>query len=213
MVDIILLFFTAFVIGLSGAMMPGPVLAVNIAQTPRSGMKTGPILVGGHAIAEGVVVVLLSLGLAAIVEYKIISNTIGLIGGVALLIMATGMIIEIFKSKTNFSSSIDQPRKTRRLVLDGIVTSLSNPYWFVWWATTGSAFLIKSLKFGYIGPATFYFGHILSDLAWYSLVSFLVWKGRKLISGLGYNILIGICALFLVYLGVVFIYDGISGAI
>ena len=53
-------------------MMPGPLLAVTIAETPRKGFRVGPILIGGHALAEIAVVVILSLGLVALAENETI---------------------------------------------------------------------------------------------------------------------------------------------
>lgn len=209
--ELITLFLTSFIVGFSGAMMPGPLLAVTIAETPRKGFRTGPILIGGHALAEIAVVVVLSLGLVALAENETVGRGIAIIGGAMLIFMGAGMIAQLFKKDINQSGESGSGKKSGRLILDGIITSLSNPYWFVWWATTGSAFLVKSLKFGAVGPTVFYFGHILSDLVWYSFVSFVIWKGRKFVTGIGYKILIGACALFLVYLGVSFIYDGISG--
>ena len=192
--------------------MPGPLLAVAVAQTPVKGARTGPILIGGHAIAEIAVVVLLSVGLATVVDNSTVSSLIGIVGGSMLILMGLNMLYGLLKSRIKPSDDATQSKKSGRLVLDGILTSLSNPYWFVWWATTGSAFLVRSLKHGAVGPAVFYVGHIMSDLVWYSFVSFLIWKGRKLIVGMGYNILIAVCALFLLYLGGVFIHDGISGS-
>ncbi len=194
-------------------MMPGPLLAVDVAESPSKGYITGPILTGGHAIAELAVVILLSLGLAALAENRAISGGIGIVGGAMLIFMGIGMLYDLIRKKIEMKQDPSQAKKSGRLVFDGIVTSLSNPYWFVWWATTGSAFLVKSLDHGAVGPAVFYVGHILSDLVWYSLVAFLVWRGRKLIVGQGYKFLIGICGLFLIYLGGSFIYDGISGTI
>ena len=46
------LFFDSFIIGFSGALMPGPVLAVGIAETPKHGWQTGPVLIIGHAVAD-----------------------------------------------------------------------------------------------------------------------------------------------------------------
>lgn len=207
------LFITSFIVGFSGAMMPGPLLAVDIAETPHKGVRTGPILIVGHGIAELAVVILLSLGLTAFAENQVVSNGIGIVGGAMLILLGLSMIHSLWKSKITRSSAERKAKSSGRLALDGIIASLSNPYWFVWWATTGSAFLVKSLKHGVIGPPVFYVGHILSDFVWYSFVSFIIWKGRKLIIGTGYKVLVAVCALFLLYLGVLFIHDGISGTI
>jgi len=207
------LFLTAFIVGFSGALMPGPLLAVNIAEAPVKGIRTGPILVGGHAIAELVVVIVLSLGLSSLADNNTVSRGIGIVGGAMLIIMGLGMLYNLFKSRLKTEAADRSGKSAWRLTADGIVTSLSNPYWYVWWATTGSAFLVRSLEHGYVGPPVFYVGHILSDFVWYTLVSIIIWRGRKLIVGIGYKILITLCALFLLYLGGMFIHDGITGAI
>ncbi|UCD16460.1 MAG: LysE family transporter [Candidatus Zixiibacteriota bacterium] len=211
--ELLSLFITSFIVGFSGAMMPGPLLAVTVAETPRKGAGTGPIVTGGHAVAEIAVVALLSLGLAAVVNNTTVSSAIGIVGGTMLILMGLSMLYSLLRRRIQETETSLRPKKSARLVLDGIITSISNPYWFVWWATTGSAFLVKSLKFGVIGPAVFYVGHIFSDLVWYSFVSFLIWRGRKLVVGMGYRILMTACALFLLYLGGLFIYDGYTGAI
>ncbi|MEW6412772.1 MAG: LysE family transporter [Candidatus Zixiibacteriota bacterium] len=204
-----LLFFNSFMVGFSGAMMPGPLLAVGIAETPRHGWQTGPIISIGHAIAEIFVVVVLSLGLAALAQDPMVAAIIGIVGGVALILMGVQMAYEILKKKIDYEIVTSDKQSSHKLAGKGITATLSNPYWFVWWATTGLAFLVKSLKFGVIGPVVFYFGHILSDFVWYSVVSVLLWMGKRIIMGKALRVLIVACAIFLVYLGASFIYDGV----
>ena len=47
-----LIFGSSFVIALSGALMPGPLLTATIAESSRRGFIAGPLLIGGHAILE-----------------------------------------------------------------------------------------------------------------------------------------------------------------
>ena len=68
--------------------------------------------------------------------------------------------------------------KPRNLVLAGILLSLANPYWFIWWATIGIGYILFSFQYGIAGIIAFYSGHILADLAWYSMISFGIAKGR-----------------------------------
>jgi len=211
--ELLALFFNSFVVGFSGAMMPGPLLTVGIAETPRHGWQTGPIISIGHAIAEVAVVVILSLGLVAVAENQIVTKVIGVVGGSALILMGIMMGYDIIKNRVKYELLTVEKKSSTKLAGEGITATLSNPYWFVWWGTTGLAFLVKSLHFGWIGPVLFYFGHIMSDFVWYSLVSILLWRGRKLIMGTGLRVLILCCALFLLYLGTRFIYDGLSGAL
>ncbi len=212
--ELFALFFNSFVVGFSGAMMPGPLLAVGIAETPRHGWQTGPIISIGHAIAEIAIVVLLSLGLATLVQGNaVITHVISVVGGVALILMGIVTAYDILKNRVKYEAGQQPGKSHHRLAGEGITATLSNPYWFVWWATTGLAFLVKSLRFGAVGPVIFYFGHILSDFVWYTVVAIIIWSGRKVIMGIGLRILILTCALFLLYLGGKFIHDGITGAL
>lgn len=207
------LFLNSFLIGFSGALMPGPLLAVDIAETPRHGWQTGPVLSIGHAIAEIGVVVVLSLGVATLATDPVVTRTIGVVGGVALLLMGGMMAYDTLRQRIKYEAVGTDRQGGYRLAGKGITASLSNPYWFVWWVTVGLAWLVKAQDFGIIGPVIFYFGHILSDFVWYTIVSVLLWKGRKLIMGTGLKILLLGCAAFLLYLGVTFVYDGLTGAI
>ena len=205
------LFLNSFLIGFSGAIMPGPLLAVDIAETPRHGWKSGPVLCIGHAIAEIGVVVVLALGVAAVASSPVVARTIGVIGGVALLLMGGSMAYDTLKKRISYEATVQKKQAGYKLAGKGITASLSNPYWFIWWVTIGLALLVKAQEFGIIGPIVFYFGHILSDFVWYTIVSVLLWKGRKLIMGTGLKVLILGCAVFLLYLGGQFIYDGWTG--
>lgn len=193
--------------------MPGPLLAVGIAETPRHGWQTGPVISVGHAIAEIAVVVLLALGVAAIADSPVVARVIGVVGGAALLLMGGSMIYDALKKRISYDSQEAAGKARHRLAGKGITATISNPYWFVWWATVGLALLVKSQHLGISGPVVFYFGHILSDFVWYTIVSILIWKGRRLIMGAGLKILILCCAAFLLYLGGSFIYDGLTGVL
>lgn len=208
--ELFFIFFNSFVVGFSGAMMPGPLLAVGISETPRHGWQTGPIISIGHAIAEIAVVVILSLGVAAVTENSLVTKIIGVVGGAALILMGIMMIYDIVRGRVNYDEPGKDKASNQKLAAKGIMATLSNPYWFIWWATVGLAFIVQSKEFGWVGPVVFYFGHILSDFVWYTVVTVLLWKGKKLLTGRGFKGMILTCAFFLLYLGGRFIYWGIN---
>ena len=193
--------------------MPGPLLAVGIAETPRHGWQTGPIITIGHAIAEVIVVVVLSLGLVAVAKNPIVAQIIGVVGGLMLIVMGITMGYDTLKGKVKYDVDESVKKSNHKLAGEGITATISNPYWFIWWGTIGLALLVDSLEYGFIGPIVFYFGHILSDFVWYTVVSIILWTGKTLIMGKGLKILITLCALFLIYLGTTFVYNGLSGSI
>jgi threonine/homoserine/homoserine lactone efflux protein len=95
------------------------------------------------------------------------------------------------------------------LYLAGILMSLANPYWIIWWATIGLGYVLHSQKLGFSGIALFFIGHILGDLVWYSAISFAVGKGRKFFGNKTYRILVGACAFFLAFFALWLVYDGV----
>jgi threonine/homoserine/homoserine lactone efflux protein len=84
----------SFILGLSGAMMPGPVLAVTITETLKRGFMAAVFIVLGHSVLELFTVILLSLGVGTVLNNTIAAGIIGLIGGGVLLWMTTGILKE-----------------------------------------------------------------------------------------------------------------------
>ena len=85
------IFVSAFVIALSGAMMPGPLLTVTISESSRHGFITGPLLIAGHALLELVLVVALLIGLAPFFQMPTVFVVTALTGAMILFWMAFNM--------------------------------------------------------------------------------------------------------------------------
>jgi threonine/homoserine/homoserine lactone efflux protein len=212
------MFGTAFIIGLSGAMMPGPVLVATINRSARMGFKAGPLVALGHAIIEAALVTAIIFGLGSALEKQSVVNPILLFGGLMLVFMGGQILNELRLGKVVLPRGPDDTQEVKeesifRPVIDGIITSASNPYWMVWWATIGLALIYKASELGSLGIPTFYSGHILSDLAWFSLVSAGIAVGTRYMSDLLYRLILGGCSLFLIGLGLMFASQGITGLI
>lgn len=209
-VDIIslpLIFTTSFVVNLSGALSPGPLLVVTISEAAKRGFWAGPILVLGHMIPEIVVVVALTKGMSKLMESDLVTNIVWLVGGVVLIGM--GAIISVKGRGASFTTSGQQtPRKSRALVLSGILTTISNPYWFVWWAVIGAAYVVWSLNMGILGVISFFSGHIMADLAWYSVISAAVASGRRIMNDRIYRGLMIGCGIIIIAMGGYFAVSG-----
>ena len=201
------LFFTSFVIALSGALMPGPLLTITISESSRRGVSAGPLMILGHGILELVLVLALLYGAAPIFLREDVFVGISLTGGVILLWMAYTMIRGLPHLRMGTDANV---KENRNLVTTGIILSAANPYWLIWWATIGLGYIMYSSKFGAAGVAAFFFGHISADITWYALVSYGVVKGKHLFTDQGYRRLIGGCAVFLVVFAGYFLYCGID---
>lgn len=205
-VTLLTIFTTSFVLALSGALMPGPVFSVTVSESSRRGASAGPLMIFGHSLLELTLVIALLAGLGPFLGRDEVFSAISLIGGVILLWMAVSMFKEL---PTLTLSTEHSGEKQRNLILAGILLSIANPYWFIWWATIGLGYIMYSVTYGYVGVAVFFAGHILGDLAWYSLISFGVAKGKRFFSDIFYRRLIFTCASFLLLFSCYFFYSGL----
>jgi threonine/homoserine/homoserine lactone efflux protein len=199
---------TSFLVALSGALMPGPLLTTTVGESSRYGPRAGPLLIAGHALLEFLLVVALFLGLAPLLTNKKVTAGISIAGSAILLWLAFDMARTLSTLVLHYAGS--PQRQHRRLITAGILVSLSNPYWSIWWATIGLAYVLQSQRHGIIGVAFFFTGHILADLAWYSFISFSVGKSRRFFSTTIYRGLAGFCALFLIGFSLWFLWNGLK---
>lgn len=201
------IFLSSFVIALSGAIMPGPVLTVTISESLRRGCVAGPLLILGHGILEFALVVVLIAGLAPLFTHDATFIIISLCGGIILAWMAYTMFREL---PVLSLSGAQKEKSPKNLVLAGILLSIANPYWAIWWATIGIAYIFSSIEYGMPGLLAFFTGHLSGDLLWYALVSYGISRGGRFLNDTFYRRLIGICASFLGLFSAYFIFSGIS---
>jgi threonine/homoserine/homoserine lactone efflux protein len=204
-------FWMSFLIGFSGALMPGPVLTVTIRETGRRGAWAGPLVTLGHGIVEIVICVALILGMSAFLGDARVKMVVAVVGGVFLAIMGVQMLARLRSIGREIAEPEPGPARGRATpVLLGITTTLSNPYWFGWWGSVGASMLVASSSLGAMGIVAFVSGHVLSDLVWYSVVSYLVSLGLGYSRGLWYRVVFGVCGAFLIIVGLGFVRYGMS---
>jgi threonine/homoserine/homoserine lactone efflux protein len=193
--------------------MPGPVSAVTLALSMRRGFWAGPLVTAGHAVMEGLLVAALALGLGGALHRPQVLAIIGCVGGTMLLWMGTDLVRHALRTQKPANEEVSGSAffgASSRPIRSGVVTSLANPYWFLWWATLGTSYVVLALQRGLLGVAAFYTGHILSDLSWNSVLALVGSTGRRALQGRLYQGLFGICGLFLLGLGAYFLWTGIG---
>lgn len=212
------IFIQAFLVGLSGAVAPGPLLTYNIQLTYKKGFWVGPKLVLGHAILEGLLIVGIIGGLGSFIQLPITKIILWLLGGLLLSWMGYELIWKESHSDLQATlevSAVGEPTGAVKAtnippIWAGIIISLSNPYWALWWAMIGLGLITQALSFGWLGVLIFFSGHIFSDLLWYSLISGAIAKGRRYLSVTAYRWLLRICGLFLLIIAIGFIMDALK---
>ena len=258
----------SFIIGLSGALTPGPLLVVTINKSLEGGFRKGGPTVFGHLLLEAPLILLLCLGLGTVLDQDWLKIAIAIIGGLGLILLGGYTVYSVWKKKINYPMNTirekaieDTPipekpsndfkveswkqRILNNSVVMGITATASNPFYWIWWITIGAAifqyaptlagitisnplywmlgsnvnlFFQQGFDLGYlvIGSVALSWiflavGHFSSDLVWYTMVSFMVAKGRVLLNQRKYEIIIAVCGVALIILGAWFFMSPVLG--
>jgi threonine/homoserine/homoserine lactone efflux protein len=185
----------AFTIGLTGALAPGPTLVATINSSLQRGWTMGPKVAAGHALTEVVIFLLIVEGLAAVAEEH--TAIVAAVGGSALILFG---LLTLKGSKTA-TMEISERGATSNPYLAGALTSVANPYFWVWWLSVGSALVLAELRESLVLAMIFMIGHWGADFGWYTLVSTSLDRGRTLLSEANYRRTLALCGTFLVLFG------------
>ena len=206
------IFIAAFIFGFSGAASPGPVLVAVINSTHKYGKFTGFLFMIGHSILEILVVILIFYNLAVVLSIPLVYFIFCTVGGSILFILGylTLKNINEFSIEKEMEKVEIKESKFKHPIIQGIILSLSNPFFLIWWGTAGLSNMtsLNVFIFGMVGVIIYYIGHILSDFAWYDFISFSVFYGKKIITDKVYKIILIICSCLFFYFCFKFILIG-----
>lgn len=198
--EIIQMLVLGFFIGLTGALAPGPTLIATINASLKGGWTMGPRVTLGHAAVEVLMVILIIAGLSVLIGGY--SWLIAGIGGVALMIFGILTILESRRARIDpMPGTLQEEQTTVHPFLDGMVTSISNPYFWLWWFTVGSALMIGAYAGGIATAVSFILGHWTADLSWFTLVSVSIHRGRFFLGEREYRWTLAACGIFVVLFG------------
>jgi threonine/homoserine/homoserine lactone efflux protein len=216
------IFGFSFLVALTGAMAPGPLLTYTIiksAKSRRRGYLMGVWIITGHALLEMAVVLALLLGFSFVLQNIFVVRGIGVVGGLILVTFGGAIVRDVVRGRIPIhitaegdagAADVDAEKSVvENPVLGGILISMANPYWWVWWATIGFAFMVQFDVTFNNWPAllAFFLGHEAGDLIWYVIVSTLAFFGLRRLNRKVYYGILSLCGLFMIGFGV---YLGVS---
>lgn len=197
--NIWLFFASAIFISLTGVMTPGPLFAAAVAKgykDDRAGIK----IALGHGLVEFPLMALIVISLDYIFENDIVKLGIGVVGGILLLVLGGSMI-----RSRKMAADSEHEYIPYDSVTAGAITSLTNPYFLLWWATVGAVLILNAEYFGPIIVVVFAVVHWSCDLAWYTFTSMVVFRTKHLWTPLVHELVFGICGVIMVAFGIYFL--------
>lgn len=193
----------AALISLSGVLSPGPITAVTVSKGTEHPL-TGLYVAVGHTIVELPLMILIAVGLDKYLQINWVRVAIGVLGGLFLFKMGFGLLKNIFSTKIGYDNFNYTP------IQAGVILSISNPYFLIWWTTVGAMLLSGAYQFGLIGVILFMLIHLGCDFLWYIFLSSLTFKGGQFFGQRLQQVLFAICGLFLLFFSGKFLYDAIN---
>jgi len=190
-------------ISLSGVMAPGPMTTVIIGKGNQS-PHAGALIAVGHGIVEFPLMVAVYFGIGYLLNLPTVKASIALVGGAFLLWMGIGMLRNIRQA------ALSEKDDARSPILAGILLSLGNPYFLIWWATVGVALVLRSAEFGLIGFLVLAVTHWLCDFGWAYFLSALAFKGGQFFGKRFQQVVFALCGVLLLYFSGKLVLDAIK---
>ena len=200
---------TVVLITASGALAPGPLFFVTISHGARSGAKSGLVFSIAHTLVEFTLVMLLACGLLTVANEPIVKLTVGVAGGIVLLIFGAMQIRDSLTSK--FSETKSGGVATRNLILIGLAFTGLNPFFIVWWLTVGANLIILSIEFASLAGVVFmYVCHVWMDYAWLTSVAHFAKMGTNVVGFKWYRVIVAVFGAVLIYFGFTFLVSSLT---
>jgi len=196
----LLFLIQAAVISLTGVMAPGPITAATVGTGTRS-PHAGALVAVGHGIVEFPLMALIYYGLGDFFRIDTVRAATFALGGLFLLFMGVDMLRSIRKA-----ARLDDGGSRKPLVA-GIILSMGNAYFLIWWATVGASLISKAVTFGIAGVMTFAVVHWFCDLIWLYLLSIASYRGGRVFGVRFQKTVFAVCGAFLLFFGALFIRD------
>jgi len=202
----LLILWSVVVISFSGVMMPGPMFAVTLAKSYKSPWAGTQISLG-HAVIEVPLILLIYFGFAQFFENSIVRLVLSILGGSMIIWLGISM----------FRARVEVVQKGKDLPYNaftaGILTSIFNPFFLLWWATIGSMLIMRILDFSTTWLIVFIIVHWLCDLLWLSLISILIYRTHTLWGRKFQEWIFIACSLLLIGFGAWFLISGIQAVV
>lgn len=206
------IFLFSFFISLGAVVSPGPVSAAIISEAPRQGWRVGTWVALGHTSLELGMVLAISIGLAAGLASPAAQRLIALGGSLILAWIGVRYVSGAWRGTYRLPEPEQQAtaRSSDSLVTLGILTTVSNPFWYAWWVTVAAGYLAQARQAGVIAIAAFYLGHITADFTWDTALAGATQAGARWLNPTSYRALILLTGVFMLYYAVVFMKTGIN---
>ncbi len=170
--DFPLFLSSVLLISLSGVLMPGPLFAVTLKRAEKS-KYSGLLIALGHGLIEFPLMFLIYFVFSMYELPSFVQVVVGLCGGAMMVFMG----LQMYRSRSRHEFAMVSPM--RDTIVAGAYTTAINAGFILWWLTIGTALVLNAQIFGFLGFTIFAGVHWFTDLAWYTIAAFAIFKSQR----------------------------------
>jgi threonine/homoserine/homoserine lactone efflux protein len=192
----------AFVVSLATVAVPGPItlVASRLALSHRLAAAASFLL--GVTLVDVALFTALAAGAAPALRRIGALPWVEIVGGLALLWAGVAALRERPAARpARLEAPAREPRSLVASLLLGVLTSLGNPHYWIWWVTAGLAFVEAAKTHGRGGLLWMLGALIAGVVAWYVPLLWACHHGRALLGARGERIVTVAMGIVLVALG------------
>ena len=167
------------VLGLSAGFAPGPLLTLVVTQTLQHDIREGIKVSMAPLITDFPIIIASLFLLRKLSDFDRLLGAISLVGGLYVLYLAYGCLRT---GPVNLEEVHDQPRSLRK----GALINALNPHPYLFWATVGGPFVLKSRQESLLAPVMFVTGFYVFLVGAKVFLAFVVGKSRAFLTKKGY---------------------------
>ena len=175
----------AFAIGFSVASIPGPTIILIATQTLRHGPRAGVITMAAPLTLDALLMVPLGLILQTSLFVGRGAALLGLCGAAFLIWLGMQSIgAGVKHAAAGFDPTVGRADGAKEIpaFLKGLLTHVTSPFPYLYWATVGASFIRQGFaNGGIVGAAVFPLGFWLGACSFTLIVIYLVARGKKLL--------------------------------
>lgn len=198
---------TGLALGLNAGLSPGPLTTLIITESLRGGWPAGFRVALAPLLSDSFTIGITLLLIAPLPAWGLSAITV--LGG-AFMVWLGWVTIRSSGQAASATAAATPAIGTEGLLLKGFVTNLLNPQPYIFWITMGTPMLKQSFTgLGWTGPAAFAVPFFTLLVGCKLIIAYAVGRGRHLLQGRAYRLILQIAGLALALLGAWRFWDGI----
>jgi threonine/homoserine/homoserine lactone efflux protein len=193
---------TAFFLGLSGGLSPGPLLTLVVVESLKHGVKEGIKVSIAPLFTDTPIVLTTLLLLSRLSDIQPVLGAIALLGAAFLIFLGCESLL--FKGV-----DIDVARIKPQSVKKGIIANFLNPSPYLFWLSIGAPLVLRSYKVSLLSAILFVICFYTVLVGSKILIAVMIGKSRRFLKSSHYVYTIRLLGIILFVFAFFFIKDGL----